>query len=98
MWDTETRGYGVTLSTPSAPMVASMNECVRKGYAPASGIVSSTTAPPPGGMVIVWLPTVWLAGLPSAYTSLNRAPMNLLTMAVVGRYGRGGVLGGARRA
>lgn len=45
--------YGATLITPTAPTEASMNEWVTNGYEPASGMVSSATAPPPGGIVSV---------------------------------------------
>jgi hypothetical protein len=64
-WSNGSESYCVTTMTPVAPMLASMKEWVTNGYLPASGMVSSATTPPPGGMVSVWSPTVWLAGLPS---------------------------------
>jgi len=38
-----------TCMTPIAPLEASAKEWVTKGYAPASGMVASNIAAPPGG-------------------------------------------------
>src|SRR5699024_209285 len=61
--------YSVTLITPTAPLVAWLNWWVTNEYSPGSFTVNSTTAPPLAGNITVCMPSIWLAGLPSMYTS-----------------------------